>query len=90
MNNIYKNTNYIDIFAKYLDENILYNEYISDGISSDGIVNCDYVDYIAKSIDNNIQYSEYLSDILSETESKKAERIRLMRSKKLNRIINDI
>lgn len=101
MNHIDKNTNYVDYITEYITKNISYSEYFAEDISyceyfaenvsSEAII---YSDYIAEHLDKNIQYSEYIAENLygthSETESEKAERIRLMRSKKLNRILNEM
>lgn len=57
-----------------------------------------YTEYLVEKFYNTIKYTEYLANNFNindywyppETESEKAERIRLMRSKKLNRIFNEM
>jgi len=68
------------------DDELKYTEYIAGQLNK----TLQYTEYLAEHLDKNIQYSEYLSGTHYETESEKAERIRLMRSKKLNRIINEM
>ena len=72
--------NYSEYIAENLDVNIKYSEYIVDNLEN----NNSYSEYIAESLENNISYADYKEDI--ETEAQKAERIRKLRQKKLERV----